>query len=109
MNEYKLSNRAKKCLNENEVLYYFKTEDVVSVVLIDNEFPNCEILLRNFITSDTIHFEGNYSLGSIILGNNKKNKNKNFWWKSNHKFFTKYNELFWENKGFVPIQELSFC
>ena len=102
MNEYKLSNRAKKCLNESEVLYYLKTEDVVSVVLINKKFASEEILLRNFVTSNTIHFEGIYTAKA-----KKTNKDYN-WWKSNHKSFTKDKGLWWENQGYILTRDLEY-
>ena len=103
METFEFSNRAIRYFSDYRLLYYFHTSDTISLVLADQKMPEIEVLLRNFIDSNTIHYEGKY------IGPPKKTKKDYSRWKLSHKHFTKDREWFWQNRGFVPVNQLDFC
>jgi len=102
MEKLEFSQQAIKYYNDYKLLYYFNTGDTISLILVDKKMPRIEVLLRNFIEPNVIHFQ------SEFLGTSKKTKEDYNWWNSNHKHFTKQKDWFWRNRGFVKKEHLQF-
>lgn len=93
MKKYNISEKANKLISENELLYYFNDNDVVSMILYSKDKPETEILIRNWTEPDTLKFEGYYGSSA------KKTKKNHNWWKSHHKFFISCKDDFWGEYG----------
>ena len=97
MKQYELSNTAKKLLNEGEIDYKFEDDNGISIILKLDK--GSQVLLRNWVDPDTIHFEGNYSLGFPFLGCAPEDENKaNYiYWKGSHDYFIEDPDFFWSD------------